>query len=435
MGRILRETMVILTVIALALAFSSPVANAQLTEAQKKLLARRAAQVDAYRNLAEKVKGLRITSNTYVRDFVALSDQIDTDLNTFLKGAEVTLVRYLSDGTCEVEVSMPVRLVIKELRRLHRVHWERVHTFRIQPHDFARITTYYTEDLVRAQGWGVPRSEESSQESVSSSPTSGIPGWENVTARGRLMAERAAKVDAYRNLAEIIKGLRITSNTYVRDFVAESDQISTRLDAFIKGARQIGPYRYTPEGICEVDVEITVQEVIKKLKEIRKWYIRGRYPWRRVYIKTIRFEKIVAYYPKRVIQATGQGVPPAKYIKQGSTVPSGSSAAPAWVGSSLKATGVGISPEGSSGSEASLMAERAAEVDARRNLAEEFYGVQIDAATTVRDFVVQHDEVKAKLETFLRGARKTDTRFLADGSIEVDVEIPLQGLWEVVKEY
>lgn len=431
MEKAIRKGLVLSLVVGLVSLAAVCSVKAELTEAQQKLLAKRAARVDAYRNLAEKVKGLQVNSTTYVRDFVVLSDQISTDLNTFLKGAEVVSARYPGDGTCEVEVAMQVGRIITELKRLHRVHWERVHLFRIRPNDFTRITTYYTEGVVTARGSGLPRSQESLETSSLASPTMGIPGWENVTARGRLMAQRAAKVDAYRNLAEIVKGLRITSNTYVRDFVAESDQISTQLDAFIKGIEQIGPYRYTPEGICEADVEVSVRKVVKKLKEIRKWYIRRRYPWRRVYIKTIRFEKIIEYYPARVIRATGQGVAPAKYIKGSSISP----AAPGWVNSRLTVTGVGIAPEGKSGPEAGLMAERAAEMDARRNLAEELYGVQISASTTVIDFVVQHDKVKAEVETFLRGARKADTRFLTDGSVEVDIELPMEGLWEIVKKY
>ncbi len=42
-------------------------------------------------------------------------------------------------------------------------------------------------------------------------------------AQARLMAERAAKVDGYRNLLEQAYGLQVTGSTTVRDFVTQSD--------------------------------------------------------------------------------------------------------------------------------------------------------------------------------------------------------------------
>ncbi len=75
--------------------------------------------------------------------------------------------------------------------------------------------------------------------------------------------------------------------------------------------------------------------------------------------------------------------------------------------------------------QARLMAERAAKVDAMRNLLEQAYGVRITSATTVRDFITQNDTIRANVDAFIRGAKVIDTRYLSDGSVEMEMEITL----------
>ena len=69
-------------------------------------MALRAAQVDAYRNLLEVVKGVQIDSQTVVKDFVTESDTINAAVSGIVKGAKVVNKEYLSDGTVEVTVRM-----------------------------------------------------------------------------------------------------------------------------------------------------------------------------------------------------------------------------------------------------------------------------------------------------------------------------------------
>lgn len=76
------------------------------------------------------------------------------------------------------------------------------------------------------------------------------------TAQKRLMAERAAIADAYRQLAETVNGVQVFSETTVKNFVTESDVIRTSVNAVIKGARKIGKTRYLSDGGVEVDLEM-----------------------------------------------------------------------------------------------------------------------------------------------------------------------------------
>jgi hypothetical protein len=75
--------------------------------AQDKLMAKRGAELDARRKLAEKIKGLQITSNTSVVDFVAENDQIQTSMMKFQQGAGVVENSFkITDDTAEVIVEL-----------------------------------------------------------------------------------------------------------------------------------------------------------------------------------------------------------------------------------------------------------------------------------------------------------------------------------------
>ena len=73
---------------------------------QARPMALRAAQLDAYRNLLEVVKGVRVTSVTYVEDFATKSDVVRTEVSGLVKGAQIVKSEYLSDGTVEVTMRM-----------------------------------------------------------------------------------------------------------------------------------------------------------------------------------------------------------------------------------------------------------------------------------------------------------------------------------------
>jgi hypothetical protein len=74
--------------------------------AQARAMAERAAQVVAYRNLLEAVKGVRIDSTTTVENFMVTSDMIRTQVSGFVQGAMIMDKKYMSDGSVEVTVGM-----------------------------------------------------------------------------------------------------------------------------------------------------------------------------------------------------------------------------------------------------------------------------------------------------------------------------------------
>ncbi len=84
--------------------------------------------------------------------------------------------------------------------------------------------------------------------------------------------------------------------------------------------------------------------------------------------------------------------------------------------------------------QARLMAQRGAIVDAQRNLLEIVNGVLVEGQTTVKDLVVESDEVKSKVSGLLKGAVQVGKTKFEDGVATVRLRIPLyaEGLAQAV---
>ena len=91
-----------------ATGIGAPPANA-VNPAQARAMAERAAQVVAYRNLLEIVKGVRVDSETVVENFMTKSDIIRTKVDGIIKGAMPFKKQYLSDGSVEITVVMRMK--------------------------------------------------------------------------------------------------------------------------------------------------------------------------------------------------------------------------------------------------------------------------------------------------------------------------------------
>lgn len=103
-----------------------------------------------------------------------------------------------------------------------------------------------------------------------------------------------------------------------------------------------------------------------------------------------------------------------------------------WSGQILKATGAGAPDmRATSPAQARLGAERAAKMDAFRNLLEQARGIQITAGRTVGDEMAK-DEVRGRVEGVIRGYKVANTRYFSDQGVELDVEVPLSALAAII---
>ena len=74
---------------------------------QGRMLARRAAVVDGYRNLAEITQGVQITSNWTVRDEMVTGSRVQATVHAVIKGAELVDEKF-EDGVAIVKLAMPI---------------------------------------------------------------------------------------------------------------------------------------------------------------------------------------------------------------------------------------------------------------------------------------------------------------------------------------
>jgi hypothetical protein len=86
---------------------------------------------------------------------------------------------------------------------------------------------------------------------------SGVPSPGVTPSQARIMAERAARADALRNLLESVKGVRVDAETTVEDYTTKSDRVMTRVSGIVIGAREVGK-RYLSDGAVEITMEINL---------------------------------------------------------------------------------------------------------------------------------------------------------------------------------
>jgi len=275
---------------------------------QEKLMAKRAAELDAYRLLAERILGLEIRAATSVRDFVTEDDRIATALDHFIKGVRLGQPRYFNDGTCEVDAEVTIEQVVTTLKKACDEYYRGGKWTKDSFEDVDRRTE---RKIIAVTGCGAVRPQtvipDPAQEAIVPALAARRPMeirlpeiYRRYPPAERLKAKRAAELDAYRKLMERIYGLQITSNSFVRDFVTEHDGIRACLDGHLVGARTM-EVRYGPDGVVEVVMEVTIEQVITQVKRTCDEVYKGG-KWTKD-----SFEDIRKYTERKVIGVVGTG--------------------------------------------------------------------------------------------------------------------------------
>jgi len=98
-----------------------------------------------------------------------------------------------------------------------------------------------------------------------------------------------------------------------------------------------------------------------------------------------------------------------------------------WTQQVIRCTGVGGANPNLPLAAQRASAERAAKVDAMRNLLETIKGVNVSAETTVENYLLVNDVINTRVEGVIRNFRVVDKRYMSTLDVEIDIEMALTG--------
>lgn len=145
-------------------------------------------------------------------------------------------------------------------------------------------TTYQDRNVYTSNGQVVATTQ-----STASEPTQApVPEWISQTiratgqnaanpkfagnpAQAQAMARRGAILEAKRNLLERVLGLKIRSNTFVKDMVTEEDQINAETSGLVRGAYEVG--ESYENGLYTANVELPLNTVYEYIKTQRTYEV------------------------------------------------------------------------------------------------------------------------------------------------------------------
>jgi hypothetical protein len=216
---------------------------------RERLKATRAAELDADRLLAERIYGLQVDSETTVQDLAAGDDKIAGAVSATLVGSITTEApEYLPDGRVQVVRAVKIREVIDTLNRV--IKGKRLE-------DGSLVTTSDNTKTNRT----------TNDKIIDVMGNAALPGSEG---HQKIMAKRAAEMDAYRRLAGRMMGVKIEGNTTIRDFALENDEILASLSQVLKAATPTAIKYNKSDGSCEVTMEIKTQDIIRTTRRFLK---------------------------------------------------------------------------------------------------------------------------------------------------------------------
>ena len=394
---------------------------------QQTLLAIRVAQADALDRLAGLVLGARVSAGKTAGQAVGEGSDGEVAIRLLLRSARMAAEpRVYSDGLAEVDLEIPLADVARQLRDLGIAGAPKTP-------GVADLELRAIDGCLRASGTGRPPRDLPADvvKRVAAARPEDLPemfpvGWERVTAAGRVAAVREARRRAYLAMAALVRDIRLGQADTVADLAGRDSAESTTLDVFIRSLPVAGDPRLMPDRVAEVDVAVSVREVIRILKDLRA--LRGG----QARCTADDIDQVSVRLKTQRLTVTGRGMPPPESLGPPPARVAGGAPLPDWATDVLEARGTArFSDEVANREEARVLAARSAKVRALAELEKQVDAVALPDGRTVRERGLKDEVFRQDVKTLLASAKPSQYRATDDGKgWEVVLRLPLLRLYE-----
>jgi len=397
------------------------------TPEQVRGLALRVAQMDAYQKLADLILAAHASDSKTLGEVLGPAGDKEIALRVFLRSALVVGdPRVYSDGVAEVDVEIPFEAVVRTAAELCAQRPDAAGLKDLQ----AQVVDGY----LRASGRGQAPddlSPEAIKKVLAARPDEFVEifpvGWERVTATGRVVAQRRARIRAYEAMKVLVRSIRVSPTSTVGDAFRGAPAAKALLDVFVSGLPLAGPPRLMPDRVAEVDVAASVRDFIKVLKDVRALGP-GDARW-----TDEQIDQLSVNLKAERLTVMGRGMPPTDQVRPPEAL-AGEPGPPMpdWAATVLEGRGVAKRPDDvEDEAEVRLLAARSAKARAAEQIERHLDEVRLDDGRTVRDRAAKDEVFRKDITTLLASARTVRYQVSSDGKQwEVVLRLPLVRLWE-----
>jgi len=86
--------------------------------------------------------------------------------------------------------------------------------------------------------------------------------WAKTPAQKNISATRAARLDAARNLLELIKGINVSGSTNIEGAMVANDTVQSSIQGQLNGIRPVEAPRYFSDGSVQVKLEANLRQIV-----------------------------------------------------------------------------------------------------------------------------------------------------------------------------